>query len=100
MRLSATDLANHLGCHHLTSLDLAVAVGTRSAPMWHSPDLWVLQERSLMSTVFRCCRSLLQETFSLTWKVIHLLASAGANTCSDSFAKIKQVKKLTNPDGV
>jgi len=45
IRLSATDLANHLGCHHLTSLDLAVAVGTRSAPMWHSPDLWVLQER-------------------------------------------------------
>src|SRR6516164_570537 len=45
MRLSATDLANHLGCHHLTSLDLAVALGTRSAPIWHSPDLWVLRER-------------------------------------------------------
>jgi len=43
--LSATDLANHLACHHLTSLDLAVAVGTRSAPIWHSPDLWVLRER-------------------------------------------------------
>ena len=45
VRLSATDLANHLACHHLTSLDLAVAVGTRSAPIWHSPDLWVLRER-------------------------------------------------------
>jgi hypothetical protein len=45
MRLSATDLANHLGCHHLTSLDLAVALGTRSAPIWHSPNLWVLRER-------------------------------------------------------
>ena len=29
-RLSATDLANHLACRHLTSLDLAVAVGSRS----------------------------------------------------------------------
>jgi predicted RecB family nuclease len=45
IRLSATDLANHLACHHLTSLDLAVAVGARSAPIWHSPDLWVLRER-------------------------------------------------------
>ena len=45
IRLSATDLANHLGCHHLTSLDLAVAVGARAAPIWHSPDLWVLRQR-------------------------------------------------------
>jgi uncharacterized protein len=45
IRLSATDLANHLACHHLTSLDLAVAVGARSAPIWHSPDLWVLRQR-------------------------------------------------------
>ena len=45
VRLSATDLANHLACRHLTSLDLAVAVGTRSAPVWQSPDLWVLRER-------------------------------------------------------
>jgi hypothetical protein len=27
IRLSASDLSNHLGCQHLTSLDLAVAVG-------------------------------------------------------------------------
>ena len=45
IRLSASDLSNHLGCQHLTSLDLAVAVGARSAPNWRSPDLWVLQER-------------------------------------------------------
>ncbi|HYY29183.1 MAG TPA: TM0106 family RecB-like putative nuclease, partial [Chthoniobacterales bacterium] len=47
IRLSATDLANHLGCRHLTSLDLAVAVGTRLAPAWRSADLQVLQERGM-----------------------------------------------------
>ena len=46
-RLSASDLSNHLACRHLTSLDVAVAVGARPAPKWHSPDLWVLQKRGL-----------------------------------------------------
>lgn len=45
VRLSATDLGNHLACHHLTSLDLAVAVGRKSGPTWKSPDLWVVQQR-------------------------------------------------------
>jgi predicted RecB family nuclease len=45
--LSATDLSNHLACRHLTSLDFDVAVGNKSAPTWHSPDLWVLQKRGL-----------------------------------------------------
>ncbi len=45
IRLSASDLSNHLACTHLTQLDLAVAVGKRAAPSWRSPDLWVLQER-------------------------------------------------------
>lgn len=44
IRLSATDLSNHLACHHLTSLDLDVARGQRSAPDWKSPDLAVIQE--------------------------------------------------------
>ena len=47
IRLSATDLSNHLACHHLTSLDLAVAMGLRSAPSWHSPDAWTLQQRGI-----------------------------------------------------
>jgi predicted RecB family nuclease len=46
-RLSASDLSNHLACRHLTTLDFGVAVGTRSTPTWHSPDLWVLQKRGL-----------------------------------------------------
>jgi len=44
MRLSATDLSNHLACKHLTQLDLQVARGERSAPTWAAPDLKVIQE--------------------------------------------------------
>ena len=47
LRLSASDLSNHLACRHLTSLDFDVAAGDKSAPAWHSPDLWVLQKRGL-----------------------------------------------------
>jgi predicted RecB family nuclease len=47
IRLSASDLSNHLACHHLTSLDLAVSLGARLAPAWHSPDARVLQERGM-----------------------------------------------------
>ncbi|HEY5813542.1 MAG TPA: hypothetical protein VIT23_12920, partial [Terrimicrobiaceae bacterium] len=47
IRLSASDLSNHLACHHLTSLDLAVSVGARPAPAWRSPDARVLQERGM-----------------------------------------------------
>ena len=47
IRLSASDLSNHLACRHLTALDLAVATGDRPAPTWHSPDAWVLQQRGM-----------------------------------------------------
>jgi predicted RecB family nuclease len=47
IRLSATDLSNHLACGHLTSLDLDVARGQRKAPEWRSPDLRVIQELGL-----------------------------------------------------
>ena len=46
-QLSASDLANHLGCHHLTQLDLAVAKGNLAPPKWRDPALEVLQERGL-----------------------------------------------------
>ncbi|MCB9609905.1 MAG: TM0106 family RecB-like putative nuclease [Polyangiaceae bacterium] len=42
---SATDLANHLGCRHLTVLDLRAAQGTLSPPTWRDPALQVLQQR-------------------------------------------------------
>ena len=47
IRLSASDLSNHLACGHLTALDLTVATGQRTAPKWHSPDAWVLQQRGM-----------------------------------------------------
>ncbi len=45
LRLSATDLSNHLHCHHLTQLNLAVAHGERDRPDWYDPRAEVLRER-------------------------------------------------------
>lgn len=47
VRLSATDLSNHLACHHLSVLDLSVAKGTQKAPDWRSPDLEVVRQLGL-----------------------------------------------------
>ena len=47
VRLSATDLSNHLACRHLTTLDLQVAHGKRPAPKITAPDLKVIQELGL-----------------------------------------------------
>ena len=50
MRLSASDLANYLGCHHLTDLDIAVAQGKLKPPgILHGDleELAVLQEKGL-----------------------------------------------------
>src|SRR5216683_2699438 len=47
IRLSASDLSNHLACRHLTTLELRVARGERTAPDWAAPDLKVIQELGL-----------------------------------------------------
>src|SRR5260370_20406749 len=47
IRLSASDLSNHLACWHLTTLELQVARGERTAPDWAAPDLKVIQELGL-----------------------------------------------------
>src|SRR5919106_4353838 len=47
MELSASDLASHLGCRHLTQLDLLVASGGLVPPRWRDPTLEVLQQRGL-----------------------------------------------------
>jgi uncharacterized protein len=47
IRLSASDLSNHLACRHLTTLELQVARGERTAPDWADPDLKVIQELGL-----------------------------------------------------
>ena len=54
-------------------------------------SLFMRYSKSLMTMVSRCCRNLLPETFSLTWKVIHLWAWVDGNTCSASRGKIRQV---------
>lgn len=43
--LTATDLANHLSCCHLTALDLRLARGEIVEPSWSAPHLSVLRER-------------------------------------------------------
>jgi uncharacterized protein len=45
IRLSATDLANYLGCRHLTELDRAVATGKLSKPDWFDPSQAILAKR-------------------------------------------------------
>ena len=47
VNLSATDLANHLSCPHLTNLDLRLASGEIAAPSWDNPHLQVLRQRGL-----------------------------------------------------
>lgn len=47
LEFSASDLSRFLGCRHRTGLDLAVAHGQLSRPMWVDPALLVLQERGL-----------------------------------------------------
>ena len=45
--LSATDLARHLGCRHLTQLDLRRARGELDRPYRHDPAVEVLQQKGL-----------------------------------------------------
>jgi len=47
IRMAATDVSNHLACHHLTNLELSVARGERAEPEWQAPDLAVLRELGL-----------------------------------------------------
>jgi hypothetical protein len=44
LRLSATDLSNHLACRHLTVLDLLVARGEKQEPAWAAPHLVMIRE--------------------------------------------------------
>lgn len=45
LQLSATDLVDHLDCHHLTQLNLQVAHGARGKPELWDPSLEILWER-------------------------------------------------------
>jgi uncharacterized protein len=45
LRLSASDLSNHLACRHLTQLERSVAEGLRKKPEFYDPALKGLQDR-------------------------------------------------------
>ncbi|HEY7841632.1 MAG TPA: TM0106 family RecB-like putative nuclease [Gammaproteobacteria bacterium] len=45
LRLSATDLANHLGCGHLSQQGRAVALGRAKKPKWDDPIAAILRQR-------------------------------------------------------
>src|SRR5262249_48513806 len=47
IRLSATDVANHLACRHLTQLDLTAAKGGPQPPFRNDPRLEALQRRGI-----------------------------------------------------
>ncbi len=47
LRLSATDLANHLSCAHLSQVSRAVAEGRAKKPKWHDPIADILRERGM-----------------------------------------------------
>ena len=47
LRLSATDLANHLSCRHLSQLSRAAAEGRATKPKWHDPIAEILRERGI-----------------------------------------------------
>ena len=47
LRLSATDISNHLGCRHRTNLNRAVAEGWLAEPPVADASLKVLYERGL-----------------------------------------------------
>ncbi len=46
-RLTATNLANHLACKHLTGLDVRVRAGELAKPQWHDASLELLRERGI-----------------------------------------------------
>src|SRR5437867_1519308 len=47
LRLSATDLANHLACRHLTTLERGAAEGRWKPLDWYRPEAEVLRQRGL-----------------------------------------------------
>jgi predicted RecB family nuclease len=44
IRLSATDVSNHLACRHLTELELSAIRGEREVPKWAAPDIEIIRQ--------------------------------------------------------
>ena len=73
IRLSATDLANHLGCRHLTGLDRSAAFGEIKPPYWQDSMLDALRERGVVHE-----RAYLDHLGSQDLQVLELTAGGDA----------------------
>ena len=47
LQLSATDVAKHLACRHVTTLDMLAVLKKIERPYWHDPGVVVLEQRGL-----------------------------------------------------
>ena len=72
LRLAATDLANHLACGHLTTLDRGLAEGRWKPPDWYRPEADILAQRGLQHE-----REFLMHIESQGRRVRHLIADDG-----------------------
>ena len=66
LAFSASDLARHLGCRHLTTLDRSAAEGRAQKPRWDNPILEVLWCAKLIGTTVYGDRSFSVRTQSKT----------------------------------
>ena len=117
IRLSATDLSNHLSCRHLTALDINVAIGSKAAPPWHSPDAQILQERGiaheeayvehlkssgLAAVSFRAFGNddeLVAETLLAMQAGVDLIVQAAFGD-RDWFGRVDVLRKIAKPSGL
>lgn len=79
--LSATDLANHLSCHHLTALNLRVAKGEIEEPSWEDPHLRVLQQRGSEHE-----KSYIEDLRSKGSDIVDLSTGTEENAAASTFA--------------
>ena len=86
LRLSATDVSNHLACRHLTTLELSVEKGERQPPDWRAPDLKVIQELGLQHEA-RYLKYLAQQKL----EIVNLDKSGSENSIAEAtLAAMKQ----------
>jgi predicted RecB family nuclease len=113
IRLAATDLSNYLNCHHLTTLDLDVIHGKRSAPDWRDPDAAILQERgrehetSYLASLRAAGRTIIDlqdagdakavtETLSAIGRGVEVIAQAGLQ-CGSWFGRADMLQRVEQP---
>jgi uncharacterized protein len=85
VRLSATDLANHLACRHLTSLDLSLAKGEIAGPSWENPHLKVLRQRG-----FEHERAYVESLRSRGLTVVDLSSEPEETACEATWIAMKR----------